>query len=89
MPSLENAVSNLVSHLLQKIKYTQLIEHALFRQDRILLVLLESFAPGSTRLLLEMLLHLLRSFVLDSKLPQKLLALLFGPGKTRWLAGLE
>lgn len=89
MPSLENAVSNLVSHLLQKIKYTQLIERALFRQDRLPLVLPESFAPGSTRLLLEMLLHLLRSFVLDSKWPQKLRALLFGPGKTRWLAGLE
>lgn len=82
MPSLDNAVSNMFSHLLQSSKYTRLIEHALFRQDRLPLVLPESFAPGSTRLLLEMLLHRLRSIVLDSKWPQKLRVLLFGPGKT-------
>lgn len=34
------------------------------------------------RLLLEMLLHRLRSFVLDLKWPQQLRVLLFGPGET-------
>lgn len=82
MPSLENAVSNWSVTCFDRLKFTRLIEHALSRQDRLPLALPESFAPGSTRLLLEMLLHRLRSFVLDSKWPQKVRVLLFGPGET-------